>query len=237
MPPCAGVISYGSETIAFQILYVERKTLEIAVHPDCAVVIKAPLGTDLTEVEQRVRKRAGWVLRQLDYFRQFDPRTPPRRYVGGETHLYLGRQYRLKIDLYDAEGVKLVGRYFRIGIKKSAASDRAQTLLQEWYSEKATYRFRESFERCWPLFAKFVLPQPRLQIRRMQKRWGSLSRKGLLTLNPDLVRAPRECIDYVITHELCHLQYHDHGPEFYRLLEKVMPDWEKRKHKLELALV
>jgi predicted metal-dependent hydrolase len=237
MPPCDGVISYGSETIAFHILYVERKTLEIAVHPDSAVVVKAPLGTALAEVEQRVRKRAGWIMRQIDYFRQFDPRTPPRRYVGGETHLYLGRQYRLKIDHSEAEGVKLVGRYFRIGIRKSAAADRAQILLRDWYVKKATCRFSESFERCWPVFAKLGLIRPRLQIRRMQKRWGSLSRKGLLTLNPDLVRAPRECIDYVITHELCHLQYHDHGPGFYRLLEKVMPDWEKRKHKLELALV
>jgi len=78
---------------------------------------------------------------------------------------------------------------------------------------------------------------PRLQVRRNEKRWGSLSRGGILTLNTDLIRAPRECIDYVITHELCHLKCHDHSPEFYRLLEKVMPDWEKRKHKLELALV
>jgi hypothetical protein len=70
----------------------------------------------------------------------------------------------------------------------------------------------------------------------MRKRWGSLSKGGMLTLNTDLIRAPRECIDYVIIHELCHLKYHDHGSEYYRLLERVMPDWEKRKHKLELAL-
>jgi hypothetical protein len=71
----------------------------------------------------------------------------------------------------------------------------------------------------------------------MKKRWGSLSHNGLLTLNTDLIRAPKACIDYVITHELCHLKHHNHGPNFYRLLEKMMPDWERRKTQLELSMV
>jgi hypothetical protein len=232
-----GTVIYGQEAIAFHVIYVDRKTLEIAVHPDSSVVIKAPVGTVLADVQTKVLRRAGWIKRQLDYFRQFDPRTPERRYVGGETHLYLGRQYRLKISKAAVESVKLSGGQFQVGVKENAAGDRARTLLQRWYADKAASRFQESFDRCWSLFEKHSLTRPRLQIRRMKKRWGSLSKNGVLTLNTDLVRATRECIDYVITHELCHLQCHDHGPGFYRLLEKVMPDWEKRKHKLELTLV
>jgi hypothetical protein len=75
-----------------------------------------------------------------------------------------------------------------------------------------------------------------LQIKRLKKRWGSLSAKGTLTLNTDLIRAPKECIDYVVTHELCHLVNKDHNAQFYGLLGKIMPDWEKRKHKLERTL-
>ncbi len=71
----------------------------------------------------------------------------------------------------------------------------------------------------------------------MRTRWGSLSDKGTVTLNIDLIRAPKECIDYVVTHELCHLKYPDHSPEFYKLLESVSPGWEKIKHKLELSVV
>ena len=237
MQPQQGTIQYGSMQIDFRILYVERKTLEIAVHPDGTVVVKAPLETPLPEVSLWVRKRASWIGRQLDYFRQFDPRTPKRRYVGGETHLYLGRQYRLKIESGEPEGVKLVGRYFQIRVKKEISAERTRVLLLDWYTAKAKSRFSESFEHCWPAFAQHIPAKPRLQVRQMQKRWGSLSKSGQLTLNTDLVRAPRECIDYVITHELCHLLHHDHGPGFYRLLEKMMPDWEKRKHRLELALV
>ena len=86
-----GVVAYGKDNIEFTFFYVDRKTLEIAVHPDQTVVIKAPLGTEIEEIQKRVVRRAAWIMKQRAFFRQFDPRTPARRYVGGETHLYLGK--------------------------------------------------------------------------------------------------------------------------------------------------
>ncbi len=231
-----GTVAYAQETIAFNVLYADRKTMEIAVHPDSVVVIKAPFGTDFAEVQKRVVRRVGWIKRQLDYFRQFEPRTPGRSYVGGETHLYLGKQYRLKISSGEVDDVKLIRGHFHIVAKGNATPDKVRPLMESWYADKAAERFKESYNLNWPCFEKLSIAKPRLQIRRMRKRWGSLSKGGVLTLNTDLIRAPKECIDYVITHELSHLKYHDHSTEFYRLLDKVMPDWEKRKHKLELAL-
>ncbi|MDF9408821.1 M48 family metallopeptidase [Pelotomaculum isophthalicicum JI] len=233
----SGILTYGKKDISYRVFYVDRKTLEIAVHPDGSVVIKAPLGTEYEEVRKIIVKRARWIKRQLDYFAQFNPRTPQRQYIGGETHLYLGRQYRLKIVTGDKDEIKLTKGYFRVTVKENPAYEKVKKLLEDWYLEKAADKFGESFERCWPHFGKHFLSKPRIRIRRMKKRWGSLSKNGTLTLNADLIRAPKECIDYVVTHELCHLQYHDHSPAFYQLLEKIMPDWEKRKHKMELALV
>lgn len=232
-----GTVSYGKEQVQFSVLYSARKTLGIEVYPDSNVLVKAPLGTDPAEVQKRVFKRVRWILRQQHYFHQFDPRTPVRQFVGGETHLYLGRQFRLAISAGDQDSVKLTRGYFTVEAKSAVSSDKVKSLLDGWYAAKAAVRFEESLGNCWPNFDKLGLMKPRLQIRRMQKRWGSLSRSGTLTLNTDLIRAPKECIDYVITHELCHLQFHDHSSDYYCLLEKVMPDWEKRKHKLELALV
>lgn len=83
--------------------------MEIAVHPDGSVIVKAPLSAPHGDIATRVARRAGWIARQKGYFAQFDPRTPPRRYVSGETHLYLGRQYRLKVDMGDADSVRLIG--------------------------------------------------------------------------------------------------------------------------------
>jgi predicted metal-dependent hydrolase len=67
----------------------------------------------------------------------------------------------------------------------------------------------------------------------MPKRWGSWTRRGGICLNPELVKAPASCIDYVVTHELCHAVHGHHGKAFYELLRRVMPDWEHRKARLE----
>jgi predicted metal-dependent hydrolase len=235
MSSTRGVATYGKETFSYSVHYVPRRTLEIAVHPDKSVVVKAPVGTATEKIEQRVHKRARWITRQRDYFAQFEPRTPKRLYVGGETHLYLGRQYRLRIHAGESEGVKLSRGYFDITIAKGAGPARVKELLDRWYREKAVSKFSESLEKWWPKFAK-AGAKPSLHVRKLKKRWGSLSASGRLTLNLDMIRAPQECIDYVVVHELCHLKHADHGAEFYRQLSRVIPDWKKKKLSLERSL-
>ena len=231
------LVVYGSNEINYDFFFVTRKTMEIAVLPDCKVVVKAPLGTDVKEIQKRVSKRARWILKQQQYFHQFNPRTPPNRYIGGETHLYLGRQYRLKIQNGIHDEVKLTRGFFWITCKGIISPEQVQRILVNWYKQKCREKFTECLDLRFPEFERIGIMRPTLHIRKMKKRWGSLSQHGTLTLNTELIRAPRECIDYVITHELCHLKYHDHSSDFYQLLERIMPDWERRKHKLELALI
>lgn len=230
-------VVYGRKTIDFSLLYCDRKTMEIAVLPDSTVVVKAPVQSDIALIEKKVIKRARWILRQLNYFKQFNPKTPDWCYVSGETHRYLGKQYRLKLVKGGENSVKLSRGFFHVTCRSEPTPTAVKNFLNRWYSEKAQVQFAESMERCWRKLKYLSISQPRLSIMRMQKRWGSLSGRGTVTLNTDLIRAPKECIDYVVTHELCHLRYHDHSPEFYKLLDSVMPGWEKVKHKLELSMV
>ncbi|NIA19261.1 MAG: DUF45 domain-containing protein [Xanthomonadaceae bacterium] len=228
---------YGRKTIDYSLFYCDRRTMEIAVHPDSTVIVKAPIDSEISLIAKNINKRARWILRQLNYFRQFNPKTPDRCYVNGETHLYLGKQYRLKLTEGSENSVKLARGFFHITTRGSPTPEIAKKLLNKWYLEKSQIQFKGSMDRCWQKFNSFDSGKPNLSIKRMQKRWGSLSDKGTVTLNTELVRAPKECIDYVVTHELCHLKYHDHSPEFYKLLVSVIPGWEKIKHKLELSMV
>jgi len=237
MKTLSASIRYGEQTVRFDLIFSRRKTMQIAVYPEGTVVVKAPEGTPVEEVKKRVRRRSRWIRKQLDYFQQFEPRTPPRRYVSGETHFYLGKRYRLKVISATESSVKLSRGFLRVSAKETAESAVIKQLLDCWYSKKAQQHFLASFERCWPAFEKQGLPRPNLKVRTMKTRWGSLSSKGNLTLNLALIRAPRECIDYVMTHELCHLVHRNHGPGFYQLLEQTMPIWEKHKAKLEASLV
>jgi len=228
---------YGRKTIDYNLFYSERKTLEITVHPDNSIIVKAPLNSDISLVEKKIIKRARWILRQLNYFKQFAPKTPERFYVNGETHLYLGRQYRLKISVGKQNSVKLIKGFFQITCRNQQTPEIANKLLNKWYLEKAAMQFDVGIDRCWDKFNRFELVKPTISIKRMRKRWGSLSDKNTITLNTDLVKAPKECIDYVITHELCHLKHRNHSREFYKLLDSVIPGWEKIKHKLELRMI
>lgn len=82
--------------IDYNLYYCDRRTMEIAVHPDSSVIVKAPMDSDILMIEKKINKRARWIIRQLNYFKQFTPKTPSRCYVSGETHLYLGKQYTRK---------------------------------------------------------------------------------------------------------------------------------------------
>ena len=227
---------YGQKTIAYNLFFTDRRTLEIAVHPDSTIVVKAPLNSNISLIEKKLHKRARWIFRQLNYFQQFNPKTPDRRYINGETHLYLGRQYRLKISQSQENSVKLTRGFFQVAIRQEPEPEIIKKLMNNWYLQKANIQFNESLTRCWPKFNIFGIIKPSISIKRMQKRWGSLSDKGTVTLNTKLIKASKECIDYVVTHELCHLKYHDHSSEFYKLLDSVIPGWEKIKHKLELSM-
>ncbi|MDY6903570.1 MAG: SprT family zinc-dependent metalloprotease [Thermodesulfobacteriota bacterium] len=229
-------INYGKTCISFEVLFSNRKTMEIAVHPDGRVVVKAPERIGMEMVRARVARRARWVQKQVEYFRRFDPRTPPRQYVGGESHLYLGRRYRLKIRQGGSPGVKLKGGYFYVTVNGNASAGAVKQQMDRWYGDKAREWLSALLNDHLPAFERMGLPAPGLSIRQMKTRWGSLSARGTMTLNLDLIRAPRACIAYVIVHELCHLVHRRHDAAFYKLLEKHMPDWEKRKHRLEMAL-
>jgi predicted metal-dependent hydrolase len=231
-----GTVTYSTHKLDYLLRFSNRGTMAITVYPNGAVEVIAPRGTTQREVEIRLRKRARWILRQRLHFEQFRPRSPARRYVGGETHLYLGRQYRLKLTRSMGEAVKLKGPYLWVASHSCNDPSRVGRLVMAWYREKANVRLKERFDVIAPRFTLLgYQPSPPI-LRSMPRRWGSYNSTGRVLLNPDLIRAPVPCIDYVITHELVHIVHPNHGPKFYELLEALMPDWLSRKARLEQIL-
>ncbi|PJB78129.1 MAG: hypothetical protein CO090_07425 [Acidobacteria bacterium CG_4_9_14_3_um_filter_49_7] len=157
--------------------------------------------------------------------------------VRDETHLYLGRHYRLRLVEGSVQAVKLTQGRIEISLPDPFDDRRVKTLLESWYREKSMFHFQSLFDKHFIIFSGVsVREKPLLRIRNLRTRWGSISDDNVLTLNLQLIRAPRECIEYVIVHELCHLKHHNHNSEFYMLLEKHLPGWKRLKSKLELSL-
>jgi predicted metal-dependent hydrolase len=225
-------IVFGSQTIEYQLELMKRGTLSISVHPDLKVVVKAPEGTNLEEINQRVYHRAKWILNQQRQFEIFLPDVPPRKYISGESHRFLGRQYRLKVVKMDSEEIKLSRQFLEV-YTPDTTFPYVRQLVESWYREQASKIFQEHLSACYTKFTREAIPYPKIQIRKMQSSWGSCSAKGTISLNIKLIQVPTEFIDYVIVHELCHLKYLHHEPEFYKLLSRMMPDWERKKEKLD----
>ncbi len=226
-------IRYGNTTIEYDLTFSPRKTLAIDVHPDLRVTVQAPAGTNLADIEAKVRKRAPWLLRQLRQFETYLPKLPPRRYLSGETHRYLGRQYRLKVTANgNAESVKLTRGYFYIDVQDKDDTERVKGLLTEWYRRQAHRVFQERLDVCLAKLKFLNLAYPEWTIRQMETRWGSCTPEGKILLNLKLIQVPKIYIDYVVMHELCHLKEPHHGPRFYELLNRVMPDWRKKREQL-----
>lgn len=226
-------VIYGTSLIQYVVWYADRKTLGITVHPDGLVIIKAPIDTPKEVIKEKVSKRASWILKQQVFFKSFGNRMPERRYISGESHLYLGKQYLLRVTEGKPNSVCFKGRCFEIVcIPKSKAG----TLMQEWYKERSKVKFAEIAEPIIQRFKKYEVEPTSIYIQSMSNRWGSCTPKGKIILNVELIKAPKPCIEYVITHELCHLLHRDHTKAFYELLAKEMPDWERWKNKLEKLL-
>lgn len=224
---------FGSKVIDYKITYSDRKTLGITVTPESEVLIKAPLNAKKERIQEILYKRAPWILKQQSFFLSFQPRAAERRFVSGETHLYLGRQFRLKVILSKDESVKLLHGEL---VVKSPNSARVKPLVKAWYLAKAKEKFQELSEKWIERFKTEKVEPSRLVLREMPLRWGSCTPKGKIILNPELIKAPRGCIEYVIIHELCHLVYQNHSADFFRLQTRYMPDWEKWKERLEQFL-
>ncbi len=230
------VVQYGTTVIPFSLRRSDRSTLAITVQPDATVHVTAPLHAEWHKIESRVLKRGRWIRKQQQFFETFLPATPVRTYVSGETHFYLGKQYRLKILVGSSPSVKLKSGRLMVTAPDNANTDHVKQLLGAWYKQHAEKRFEQALQQAMPLFRKYPINLPEITVKRMQKRWGSCQPDGRIILNPEIIKAPPRCIDYVVIHELCHLVHHDHGSQFYRLHDKVMPDWRRWKEKLEKVM-
>jgi predicted metal-dependent hydrolase len=230
-------VAFGSALIEFTLQRRSRTTLEISVEPDTSVAVVAPHEATNEEIDAKIRKRAPWIRRQQRYFAQFLPRTPERKYVTGETHRYLGRQYRLKVIRHVEADARLVHGYIVIQSPSPERVEVTRDLVEGWYRRRALQKFAERLEINLDRFSRPDAFRPSsIIVRQLTHRWGSMSPCSKLLLNRKLVEAPVDTIDYVITHELCHIKERQHSTAFFKLLSRVMPDWEKRKRRLELAM-
>lgn len=213
-----------------EIVKKDVKQINIRVKPNGAVILTAPPKTTDAHIAYVIKKRTEWIDKKIAFYQEHQTQTP-KEYVSGENFRYLGRNYRLKVIESKSEGVKLQRGYLQVFVKNTVNLERKKRLVKAWYLAKAEIHFLKAIEKYKPIVKKEIT---NIRIREMKTRWGSCNpAKGYINLNSELIKKPTECIEYVVFHELAHLAHADHSHKFYSYLNLFMPDWKKRKERLE----
>jgi predicted metal-dependent hydrolase len=227
---------WGQRTKTVELRRTNRRVLRVEVKPAGEVIVHAPIEEQLGAVQLRLSRKCPWIFRELDKIASRPVSTPARHFVSGETHLLLGKSYRLSLEQAGLAGIRVEGDRLRIATPQVDDGAECRRLLMAFYASEAKSMFSARLKAMAPPFLRKGLELPKLIIRNMTRRWGSFTSRGRIVLNVDLVRASPLLIDYVICHELAHAFYHDHGKGWRDLLTTVMPDWESRKSRLEAVL-
>lgn len=232
-------IIHEGQRILVQVRFDRFRTLRLSVRPEGTVRVRAPFRTSGTQIRAHVESKAAWIVRHLERFRALREAMPqPNAYLSGETHAYLGRNYVLEVSQGERNAVLFSDERCVVTTRFPPRPEQVRALLDAWYLRQARELFHRLIREQQPRFDALGVPRPaRLTIRAMTSRWGTCSCSRTITLNRHLVRAPLECVEYVVVHELCHLRHHGHDKRFYGLLASLMPDWKERRARLARAVV
>ena len=206
--------------ISYLLEQMPVKNLNLRIHKDGRVFLSANPDVPASEIDAFILSKASYIFAAQDKFAEISRYSPqPKQYVSGETFYFLGRGLRLKVASAAKETVYTDGVYLFLNVKNTTDFSKKQQLV---------------LDQAYPSFQKYGVAKPQLRIRSMDTRWGScLPKKLIITLNKQLLEAPRNCIEYVVVHELCHLVHPNHSKQFYTFLTMFMPDWKERKTELE----
>lgn len=219
--------------VRFELRRSRRRTIGITVEMGGRVVVTAPLRASMERIREALERHRGWLRSQVARLQELAP-PPPPRWCEGERHRFLGREYPLHLVPAPRRRVALRAGCLRVELPHPSDPEQVRKLVEAWYRHTAKAVFASRLEdlvrRATPLGLE---RPPALTVRKMTRRWGSCSPRGRILMNTHAVKLPRRLLDYVLLHELCHLRVPHHGPSFWNLLARCLPDWKARKAELD----
>lgn len=227
------VLSDDKGDIPVSILYSRRKTVQCSISADRTVIVRAPYYISARELNRILEQRRSWIRDKLQQQASVVYLAHGKSYHAGEQHFFLGEAYPLHMCQGALQTVHLTADTFKITVRDSQDQEKVKSLLYTWYREQAEQNIRPRAEEILRSLSYYQLPQVKIVFRKMSRRWGSCSVKNIITLNIELMKVPKNCIDYVIYHEIAHLKHMDHGKGFYQFLDQICPQAQKAKAQLD----
>ncbi|WP_405305512.1 M48 family metallopeptidase [Methanobrevibacter sp.] len=211
---------------------VEKKNIKnmyIRIQPpDGNVKVSAPLFVSDAEIIAFVKSKMEWILKKQKYILENDIKAP-QKYVNGEKHPLWGREYVLQlISNHNVKHVFVNENTLYLPVPKRSTIEKRKKILDEFYRQELKRAIPEVLDKC----SKIVGRTPKSITVRKMKNWGNCKQDGRITLNLNLAKKDKECLEYVMIHELCHLIEFNHGKNFKKLMDEFCPNWKKIKKRL-----
>ncbi len=209
-------------------IFRERKTLAIKVEAAGKVTVIVPNQTSHEIIIEKVKSKAPWIIKKLDYFNNIEQQNKPKSFLDDDVFMYLGQDYRLRLEMISTLAKPEINIESGKVLIRTPTTDKKklQMAMIDWYREKANEKIRERINFFQPQIPK---KPNRVVIKEQKKRWGSCSSKDNLNFNWKIIMAPTSVIDYIVVHELCHLVFLNHSKEFWNILATILPDYRDRK--------
>ncbi len=220
------------ESLNYKVIFSNRRSISIILHPVKGITVRAPYRTSLKIIEKFVIQKTGWIQKTLEKYKSAKNLNEKKRFAGGEKVIFMGREYELKLTYAARDHITLQDNIIEMGVSDEYDPHMIRSKLNRWYMNKAREIIPDRIKEIIKKYDDCAFFPTVIRIRKMKSRWGSCSSKGRITINSELVKINADLIDYVIIHELCHLKYHNHGSEFYRLLQSLVPDYKALRKEL-----
>lgn len=220
----------GSE-IRYEFKRSHRRSVVAKIRRDGVIEVKAPLLYRESDMLVFLNQHRRWIFNHFDRLQNAD--NQQKKYISGEIHHYLGKQYTLHVVESNKNSVSIENNSLIINSKYPENPDYLEILLNKWYRNQAKTVFSELIPPIIEKFRKYNVAPAKISIRDMRSRWGSCSRKGNISLNLQLIKLNENCIRQVMIHEMCHLVYFNHQAGFHALMDEMMPDWKLWKKDLK----
>ncbi len=220
----------GSE-IRYEFKRSYRRSVVAKIRRDGVIEVRAPLLYRESNMLAFLNQHKRWIFNHFD--RLQNAGNQQKKYISGEIHHYLGKQYTLQVVESGKNSVFIEGNSLIINSKYPGNPKYLEVLLNKWYRNQAKIVFSNLLPPIIEKFRKYNVAPAKISIRDMRSRWGSCSRKGNISLNLQLIKLNENCIRQVMVHEMCHLVYFNHQAGFHALMDEMMPDWKLWKKDLK----
>lgn len=206
------------------------KNINLRIKPGNIIYVSANRRVSVRLIETFIKSKEDFILETFQRFEKSEATNTEIGYNTGDEIVYFGKKLVLKMVKSPKESVKASGESIYIFVKDISDRVKKENLLKKWELNLAKEVFTKVIDCYYPTFKALGVAYPKLSIRTMTSRWGSCKPNGgKITLNLELLHKPKECLEYVVLHELSHFIHPNHSKDFWAFVENMMPDYKKRK--------